>query len=87
MSDNYATEVAGMSTFQDINTPMLRAWNQYNVLTNIKEANLDGVGEKYISSLSKTDRMALIVIIEYVRAKGYEETKREIIANNIGLAA
>lgn len=87
MKNEFATEVRGFSTFQDIDHRMLRAWNQYNVLTNMHKNNMDAVGEEYLEALSQGDRLTLYVIVEYVKAKGYEETKREIISNNIGLAA
>lgn len=87
LTNDNATEVAGYSTFQDVEQPMLRAWNQYNVLTNLKGASLDDVGLKYLNSLSPRDRMALMVMIEYINVKGVEETKREIIKERVGIAA
>jgi len=86
-NDNYATEVSGYSTFQDIEHKMLRAWNQYNVMSNLRENKMDGVAMEYLSALPKTDMVGLQIMIEYIKAKGYEETKREIISEEIGLAA
>lgn len=77
--------VKGYSTFQEIENNMLRAYNQYNVLTNLRENKLLGVMEEYINSLSKTDRIGLALIVEYINAKGIEETKREIIESKLGL--
>lgn len=85
--NTYATDVHGYSTFQDIDNVMLRAWNQYNVLSNLNEAGLLGVGHSYIEALTKTDRLALYVMVEYIKEKGLENTKREIIYEGVGLAA
>ena len=83
----FVTEVHGYSTFQDIENPMLRAWNQYNILCNLNEANLLGIGNSYIEALSKRDRLGLFVMLEYVKEKGVENTRQEIISEGVGLAA
>lgn len=86
-NDNVAVEFGGYSTFQDVDDRKLRAWNQYNVLCNLNESKLDDVGAKYISLLTIEDRVALVVIIEYVNIRGYDETKRQVITDTLEMAA
>jgi len=87
MTNEFATEVRGFSTFQDVDNRVLRGWNQYNVLSNMHTSNMDAVGEEYLESLSKGDKLYLYIITEYVKEHGREATGREIQFNQIGLVA
>ena len=74
-----AEEFKGYSTFVEVDNRMLRAFNQWNVLSNMKENKLFQLMEDYINNLKKSDRVGLMIVTEYIRAKGLEETRRELI--------
>lgn len=76
-------EFKGYSTFTEVSNRMLRAYNQWNVLTNMHENGLDALGEEYIANLPKMDKVGLAIIINYIRNKGLEETKRELISSGV----
>jgi hypothetical protein len=73
----------GYSTFIEVENRMLRAYNQWSVLSNMKESKLYQFMEDYINKLSKEDRLGLHIISEYIKAKGLEETKRELISEGV----
>jgi hypothetical protein len=80
MSDVIAEEFKGYSTFTEIGNRMLRAFNQWNVLAGMHENKLDHIGVEYINNLPQTDRVSLAIVTQYIRTKGLDETKRELIA-------
>lgn len=78
-----AEEFKGYSTFVEIDNRMLRAFNQWNVLSNMKENKLFQLMEDYINNLKASDRVGLMIVTEYIRAKGLEETRRELIKEGV----
>jgi hypothetical protein len=85
MNEFIVEEFKGYSTFVEITNPMLKAYNQYNVLSNMREAKLFQLMEDYLANLTQEARVGLYIITEYIRAKGIEETKRELIANGVAI--
>jgi len=83
MNELIAEEFKGYSTFIEINNPMLKAYNQYNVLSNMRENKLFQLMEDYLAHIGNEARMGLYIITEYIRAKGIEETKRELISEGV----
>lgn len=79
-TDVIAEDFKGYSTFTEIKNRTLRAFNQWNVLASMNENNLKELGVEYINHLPQTDRVGLAIITQYIRTKGLEETKRELIA-------
>ena len=73
----------GYSTFIEVENRMLRAYNQWTVLFNMRESKLYQFMEDYINKLSKEDRLGLHIISEYIKEKGLEETKRELISEGV----
>ena len=73
----------GYSTFIEVANRSLRAFNQWNVLNSMRDNKLFQLMEDYMDFLSKDDKLGLMVIAEYIKAKGLEETKRELIAEGV----
>jgi hypothetical protein len=78
-----AEEFKGYSTFVEIDSPLLRAYNQYTVLSNMRENRLYQLMTEYIDKIGDEARLGLMVITEYIKAKGLEETKRELQVNGV----
>lgn len=78
-TDVIAEEFKGYSTFTEITDRMLRAYNQWNVLSNMRENDLNTLGQEYIANLPKADKVGLAIITMYIQKNGLEETKREIL--------
>jgi hypothetical protein len=85
MSDVIVNEFKGYSLFSEIENKMLRAYNQWNVISNLTQNGLAELAEGYINTLPQEDKVGLTIITTYIKMKGLEETKREIIAE--GFAA
>lgn len=83
MNEFIAEEFKGYSTFIEIDNPMLKAYNQYNVLSNMRENKLFQLMEDYLGYIGNEARMGLYIITEYIRAKGVEETRRELISEGV----
>lgn len=83
MNELIAEEHMGYSLFVEVENRMLKAFNQWNVLSNMRENNLLGVMESYINKLSKEDQLGLAIITEYIRQKGLEETRRELTVEGV----
>lgn len=81
---NYiAEDFKGYSTFIEVENKMLRAYNQWNVLANMKESKLFQLMEEYIDKLSAKDKLGLMIISEYIKAKGLPETRRELLKEGV----
>lgn len=74
-----AESFKGYSTFIEVGNKTLRAYNQWSVLASMRENKLFQLMEDYIQHISKEDRLGLMVMSEYIKAKGLEETKRELV--------
>jgi hypothetical protein len=82
MIDN---EFKGYSLFTEVENKMLRAFNQWNVISNLTQNGLKELGAEYIDQLPQADKVGLTIISTYIKMKGLEETKREIFYT--GMAA
>lgn len=78
-NDAIVQEFKGYSTFVEIESPLLRSFNQWQLLNNLKENKLFQLMEEYVNNLPKSDQFALLITSEYIKEKGLEETKRELI--------
>ena len=85
MSDIIVNEFKGYSLFTEIENKMLRAYNQWNVVSNLTQNGLKELAYEYLENLPKEDKVGLTIISTYIKMKGLEETKREIIVS--GMAA
>ena len=85
MSDVIVNEFKGYSLFSEIENKMLRAYNQWNVISNMTQNGYKELAYDYLNTLTQEDKVGLTIITTYIKMKGLEETKREIIAE--GLAA
>jgi hypothetical protein len=85
MSDVIVNEFKGYSLFSEIENKMLRAYNQWNVISNLTQNGYQELAYEYLNTLPQEDKVGLTIITTYIKMKGLEETKREIIAE--GFAA
>lgn len=85
MSDVIVNEFKGYSLFTEIENKMFRAYNQWNVVSNLTQNGLIELANEYLGNLPKQDKVGLTIISTYIKMKGLEETKREIISS--GMAA
>lgn len=85
MNDNLdiAENFKGYSTFIEVENKMLRAYNQWNILSNMKESKLFQLMEEYIDFLSDKDKLGVMIISEYIKAKGLDETRRELLKEGV----
>lgn len=85
MSDVIVNEFKGYSLFTEIENKMLRAYNQWNIVSNLTQNGLKELAYEYVENLPKEDKVGLTIISTYIKMKGLEETKHEIISS--GMAA
>ena len=85
MSDVIVNEFKGYSLFSEIENKMLRAYNQWNVISNMTQNGYKELAYDYLNTLPQEDKVGLTIITTYIKMKGLEETKREIISS--GMAA
>ena len=85
MSDVIVNEFKGYSLFSEIENKMLRAYNQWNVVSNLTQNGLIELANEYLGNLPAADKVGLTIISTYIKMKGLEETKREIFYT--GMAA
>lgn len=80
--NNVEDEFSGISLFAEVGDPTTRAYNRYQVVSNLREAGLPNLAVDYISQLDVRDRLALAMMAEYIKRKGVEETARVIGMRN-----
>lgn len=76
-------EYRGYNLFNDVGSSAIRAWNRLNTLFNIKEEHGNAIAVGYAQQLSKEDNATILMLANYVTAKGYETTRREIFKEEI----
>lgn len=82
-NEEFAETFKGYSTFTEIDNPILRAFNQWNILSTMTQNGLDAIGLEYIAQLPREHQFSLAEMCQYIKKHGLEETKRSIFyANN-----
>jgi len=81
----YPGEFNGYSSFDEVASPLLRAWNRLNVVFNMKEIlRNNAMAVNYVKQFDKKDQIAIAVLAAKITKNGYENTRREIMkANNV----
>ncbi len=68
----------GYSFFLEVNDPLLRDWNRFNVMMNIKEKHGNKLSDAYLSKLDRKDLVSLTKLAWKVNAVGYEQFRRDM---------
>lgn len=76
MSNN--NNYRGYSLFNDIEDVALRTWNRCVVLCNVNHTHGEAFVEGYSANMSKVDKMQMMAMLHYIKARGAEEVKKEI---------
>lgn len=71
-------EFKGYSTFIELEDPILRSYNQWTVLYNLKNNKLFQLMEDYLLNLPKEDRAAVGNMGWRIKREGLEEVKRQM---------
>lgn len=75
MSDN---NYKGYSLFNDVEDVSLRTWNRCVVLCNVNKDHGEAFVEGYSSRLGKVEKMQMMAMLHYIKARGAEEVRKEI---------
>ena len=67
-------------TFDEVENPVLKAFNRVVLLTNITIDFGKEAAVKYGEQFSEGDKKAMYFMSELIKRKGVEETKREILS-------
>lgn len=73
-----AEEFKGYSTFIELEDPILRSYNQWTVLYNLKNNKLFQLMEDYLLNLPKEDKAAVGNMGWRIKREGLEEVKRQM---------
>lgn len=76
-------EYKGYDLFNDVGDFVLRTWNRYNTILNIKEEHGNALAIKYAGHLDKQEQFAILTIGRTVSARGYENVRRELFKEHI----
>lgn len=66
-------------TFDDIENVTLRTWNRCSMAFNILEDKGEEASQAYLEQFDNKERKQMMVMFNYIRAKGYEATKAEVM--------
>lgn len=70
----------GYSLFNEVDDAALRTWNRCVVMCNMNKDNGKDFAEGYGNSLSQVDKMQMLAMLNYIKARGAEEVRKEINA-------
>ena len=68
----------GFSLFTEVDNPILKAWNIYSTMKNIKEIHGSVVMERYFEQIDERTRGSVAIVSGVVHHKGEEYVKRYI---------
>ena len=71
-------------TFDDVNDPVIRAWNRLNIIYNMKDMNNNHRVHHYTKNFRRKDAIAILRLAARIDTEGYENVRREIIRKNNG---
>lgn len=67
------------TTFNDVQNPMLRAYNRAVMTSNINNRHGAEKAEEYASEFTDKERLAMMSILIAIAKYGEEEVKRQVI--------
>jgi hypothetical protein len=66
-------------TFDDINNTTLRVWNRCAMASNLLDDKGPVESQKYMEQFEEKDKKQMLVLFTYIKCKGYEKTKSEVM--------
>lgn len=72
-------EFKGYSTFDEIQNPIVKAWNRLNTIYNMKEQGGNAIALKYAAKFDKFERIQILTLSLAVAKDGYENVRRMIM--------
>jgi hypothetical protein len=77
------SDFASYSTYTEVKSPILRAWNRLNTIFNMKELlGNDKLAVRYMKKFPREDQLAIWALSARIIQNGYENTRREIMRDN-----
>lgn len=65
-------------TFDEIENVTLRTWNRCALAFNLAEDKGKDASEMYMSQFDQKSKRQMLIMFNYIEAKGYENVKREV---------
>ena len=64
--------------FNDIDNATLRTWNRCALAFNLAEDKGEIASESYMEQFDKRSKRQMLIMFNYIKAKGYDAVKREV---------
>lgn len=65
--------------FKEIENTSLRVWNRCALAFNLRDDKGPDAVDKYLAKFNEREKRQMMIMFEYIRAKGYEAVKREVM--------
>ena len=75
---NTQASYKGFSLFNEVENVALRTWNRCVVALNINADNGKDLCSQYLNQLDKVSKLQVMAMLQYIKARGAEETLKEI---------
>lgn len=72
------SDFKGYSTFDEVKSPTLRAWNRLSTIYNMKEQGGNSLALRYAKKFDQASRLQIFILGLEVKEKGFENVRREI---------
>lgn len=72
----------GYSLFNDVEDTKLQTWNRAVTMANINEKFNEKMAREYAESFSKGDATKIFMMLQYIKVKGAEVVRREMLSGN-----
>ena len=79
-NEKKVSHLAGHSLFNDVEDEQMRAFNRCVTMVNLKEEGSEALSKEYFTLITPADHVSMVLMAGYIKAKGFEETLKEIKA-------
>ncbi len=83
MTNKRPSDFKGYSFFDEINSPIVKAWNRLNTIYNMKEQGGSTIATKYAESFDRFERVQIMTLALAVGRDGYENVRRSIFREEL----
>ncbi len=66
-------------TFDDIDNVSLRTWNRCAFASNLLDDKGEAESQAYLEQFDTKSKKQMLVMFTYIKQKGYEQTKAEVM--------
>lgn len=66
-------------TFDDIENVSLRTWNRCAMASNLLDDKGEAESQAYLNQFDVKSKKQMLVMFTYIKQKGYEKTKAEVM--------